>query len=87
VEETATARVGHRGKAGMTKPQKRHRVEVAHMTIETIVCPRGGTTFAVHAGNPDDKKPNFTGFIKPGMAAELLELSAHVRQLERDMKD
>jgi len=71
----------------MTKPTERHRVTVAHMTIETIVSPGKYTTFAVHAGNPDDKKPNFTGFVKPGMAAELLELSAHIRKLERDMKD
>jgi len=70
----------------MTKKQNRQQLEVAHMTFETLVDPRGGTTFALFVGDMINKpKPLFTGHIEKGMAAQLLELSAHVRQLEREL--
>lgn len=70
----------------MTKPQNRTTLTVAHMTIETIVCPRGGTTYALFAGDMT-RKPRalFTGHVEKGMAAELLKLSAHIRKLEGDL--
>lgn len=74
----------------MTKPKKRERLKVAHMTFETIVGPGGETTFGLYASPCLDKKkpkPLFVGFVEKGMAAELLKLSAHIRQLERDLKD
>ncbi len=72
----------------MTKPQKRHQLEVAHMTFETKACPRDGLTFGLYptivldSAREKRPKPLFVGFIEKGMAAQLLELSAHVRKLE-----
>lgn len=66
----------------MPRKQDKTRIKVAHMTFETKEYPRSGLTFAVYAGDPDDRKPNFSGFIEKGMAAELLKLSAHIRKLE-----
>ena len=74
----------------MTKKQVTTRFKVAHMTFETKQCPRSGTTFGLYASPILEKKkpkPLFVGFIEKGMAAELLELSAHIRKLEKDLKD
>lgn len=70
----------------MTKPQLKHTLEVSHMTFETKVDPRGGTTFALFAGDMINKpRALFTGHIEKGMAAQLLVLSAHIRKLEADL--
>lgn len=70
----------------MTKPQNRHTLKVAHMTFETLVDPRGGTTFALFAGDMINKpKALFTGHIEKGMGSQLRRLAAHFDDLERDL--
>ena len=70
----------------MPRKQIRHRQTVGHITFETLDCPRGGKTFAIYPGNPDDVRAICSGPIDPGMAAELLKLSAYFRELERDLE-
>lgn len=75
----------------MNRRQKRQTFTVAHMTFETKVCPRDGITFALYptvsldSAKEKRPKPLFVGFIEKGMAAQLLELSAHIRKLEQEL--
>lgn len=69
----------------MTQPQDRTRMAVGHITFETLICPRGGITFALIAGDARSeaaRRPLFAGHVVPGMATELRRLAHHLDDLE-----
>ncbi len=71
----------------MTKPQNRQAFPFGHMIVETLVDPRGGTTFAFFANEAakDKKKPAFSGHIKKGMGDQLRLIAAQFDFLEQDL--
>lgn len=59
----------------------RERFRVEHVTVELLP---EAMTFCLCAGDalaPKDRRPLFTGLIKPGMAAELRDLARRIDEL------
>jgi hypothetical protein len=71
-------------KDGHQTPLKVTRHAVAHVTFEVRENAHGGNTFALVAGDAaqaKDRRPFFTGFIEPGMAAQLRDLARKLDQM------
>jgi len=71
----------------MTAPADKQQFKVGHITFETSVSPRHGTTFALIAGEAEHKptKPMFTGCVEKGMGTQLRRLAHHFDELEREL--
>lgn len=71
----------------MTKSKKVAEFALGHITLRTTVCPRGGTTFALFAGEAlteaHRRKPLFTGHVEAGMGTQCRRLGHHLDDLEQ----
>lgn len=62
----------------------REAFEVAHITFEVANHPENGVTFALIAGEAEtakDRRPLFTGFVTPDMAAQLRALADRIDEV------
>lgn len=58
---------------------------VEHVGFHIIDCPEHGRQFALFTGldeQPTRKNTLFTGFVHPGMAADLRRLADHIETME-----
>ena len=58
--------------------------DIEHMRVTVSKSEESGATFSVRV--QDDSKPAlFTGFVRKGMALELLLLADHISELEKGL--
>ena len=71
----------------MTRKQNRQALPLGHMIVETLVDPRGGTTFAFFANEAakEKKKPAFSGHIEKGYGDQLRLIAAAFDFLEQGL--
>lgn len=76
-------------KHGHVTPDAVTDYPVAHVTFRIRENARDGNTFTLVAGDAaqaKDRKPFFTGFVEPQMAAELRALAKKLDQLAAKME-
>ncbi len=64
---------------------EREAFEVGHVTFEIADHPETGATFALIAGqamHARDRRPLFTGHVRPGMATQLRKLAHRLDEIE-----